>query len=149
MRHERLVHRFVNYIPEQLEPGVLYISLEYATVVHSCCCGCGQEIVTPLAPTGWQITFDGETISLWPSVGNWQLPCRSHYIIKRGEVFGARPWTDAEISDEQLRDKRAKGRYYGTFESVEAKKPDPQTDRIDSFLSRLWRRTSIRGNPKS
>ena len=80
MRFTHLQHRFVPHIPEKLEPKVLYISMEYATAAHSCCCGCGEEVVTPLTPTDWRMTFDGETISLSPSIGNWNLRCRSHYV---------------------------------------------------------------------
>ncbi|WP_342776660.1 hypothetical protein [Hankyongella ginsenosidimutans] len=47
MRHKRLDHRFVEHIPERLEPGVLYVSMDYATSAHSCCCGCGEEVVAP------------------------------------------------------------------------------------------------------
>ena len=71
MRYTILKHQFVTNMPDRLDPGVLYISIEYATAAHLCCCGCGVEVVTPLTPTDWKMTFDGETISLWPSVGNW------------------------------------------------------------------------------
>jgi hypothetical protein len=51
MRHQTLQHRFVRNAPRELEPSVLYISMEYATAVHSCCCGCGERVVTPFTPT--------------------------------------------------------------------------------------------------
>ena len=101
MRHKRLEHRFVEHIPERLEPGVLYISMEYATSAHSCCCGCGEEVVTPFTPTDWKMTFDGETISLRPSIGNWTLNCRSHYVIDRGKVIEAGPWSDEQVEAER------------------------------------------------
>lgn len=113
IRYARLEHRFVKHIPDILEPGVLYISMEYGSAAHSCCCGCGEEIMTPFAPTDWKMTFDGESVSLWPSVGNWNLPCRSHYVIKGGLVIEALPWSDAEVAAERRRDKAAKSRYYG------------------------------------
>jgi hypothetical protein len=53
MRHHTLQHRFVRNAPRELEPSVLYISMEYATAVHSCCCGCGERVVTPFTPTDW------------------------------------------------------------------------------------------------
>ena len=96
-RHVTLEPRFVKAIPRQLEPGVLYVSMEYGTVVHSCCCGCGHEVVTPLTSNDWTLTFNGEHVSLWPSVGNWNLPCRSHYIIKANNVIDAGPWSDKRI----------------------------------------------------
>jgi hypothetical protein len=36
----------------------LYVSLEYATAIHACACGCGNEVVTPLSPNGWKLTFE-------------------------------------------------------------------------------------------
>jgi len=59
------------------------------------------------------MTFDGETISLWPSIGNWTLKCRSHYVIDRGEVIAAPPWTDEQVEAERHRDRAAKARFYG------------------------------------
>ena len=91
IRHKRLAHCFVEHIPERLEAGVLYVSMEYATSAHSCCCDCGEEVVAPFTPTDWKMTFDGETISLRPSIGNWTLKCRSHYVIDCGNCM-ARCW---------------------------------------------------------
>lgn len=112
MRYLRLNHQFVTNLPDRLEPGVLYISIEYATAAHLCCCGCGVEVVTPITPTDWKITFDGETISLWPSIGNWNEKCRSHYIIERSRVVAALPWSDRRIEAEWKRDRAAKNKYY-------------------------------------
>ncbi len=64
----------------------LYVSIEFTTVVHKCCCGCGREVVTPLSPTDWKLTFDGVSISLHPSIGSWNLPCQSHYWIRHNRV---------------------------------------------------------------
>lgn len=112
LRHIHLEHRFVHYIPEQLEPGVIYISMDFATAAHGCCCGCGEQVITPFTPTDWKLTFDGETISLWPSIGNWNFPCRSHYIIKRSRILGAEPWSDAQIARGRRRDKHNKQNQY-------------------------------------
>jgi len=52
MRHPmQLRHEFVEHIPQKLVDEVIYISVTFATVAHKCCCGCGHEVVTPLAPT--------------------------------------------------------------------------------------------------
>lgn len=112
MRHHTLEHRFVRNVPRELEPGVLYISMEYATAVHSCCCGCGDRVVTPFTPTDWRMTFDGESISLHPSVGNWNQKCRSHYVIQRNRVLEAGPWSNAQVEAERRRDKKAKAAHY-------------------------------------
>ncbi len=115
LKHKTLKHQFVRSVPEKLEPGVLYVSMEFGSIVHSCCCGCGEEVVTPLTPTDWKMMYDGETVSLWPSVGNWTLNCRSHYIIERGRVIGSRAWTPAQIAAERRRDREAKAKFYGTL----------------------------------
>ena len=89
IRYRQLEHRFVDDIPEPFDSGVLYVSIRYATAVHLCCCGCGREVVTPFSPAQWHLTFDGETVSLHPSIGSWNLPCRSHYVIRNGRVIQA------------------------------------------------------------
>jgi len=112
LRYTRLQHRFVHYIPEQLEPGVIYISMDYATAAHSCCCGCGEQVITPFTPTDWKLMFDGETVSLWPSIGNWNFPCRSHYIIRHSRVLGAEPWDDKQNQGGRHLDKKRKEKHY-------------------------------------
>ncbi|MCH2218714.1 Uncharacterised protein [Mycobacteroides abscessus subsp. abscessus] len=37
---DRFTHEFVDFIPADLDAGVLYVSLPYATVMHLCACGC-------------------------------------------------------------------------------------------------------------
>jgi hypothetical protein len=151
MRDKVLEHRFVERFPDVLEPGVLYVSLEYGSAAHSCCCGCGEEVVTPLTPTDWNITYDGEAITLHPSVGNWTLNCRSHYVIRRGKVIEAPSWTDAAIAAQRRRDRQAKALYFNqeTPDSTVASVPNPQiqaeaSGRPDTAgwrqrLSRWWR----------
>ncbi len=114
IRYKRLEPRFVEDIPEQLQLGFLYISMRYATAVHLCCCGCKREVVTPLSPAQWRLTFDGENVSLHPSIGNWSLPCRSHYFLSNGRVSEASSWSDEEVEHGRARDKRARSAYYQT-----------------------------------
>jgi len=104
-RRVTLKHEFVEYIPQSLEEGTIYISMPFATAVHRCCCGCGQEVVTPLSPTDWALIFDGETVSLDPSVGNWGFKCESHYWIRRNCVEWAERWTPRQIADGRDRDR--------------------------------------------
>lgn len=103
----RFEHRFVESAPQTLEQGVLYVSIRHKSVLHLCACGCGQEVVTPLAPHRWQMTFNGETVSLEPSVGNSSLPCRSHYFITDNKVDWRRPMTDRGIEWARRRDAQA------------------------------------------
>jgi hypothetical protein len=106
-------HEFVEFIPEELEEGVLYISIPYATTQHSCLCGCGNRVVLPLHPTHWQLLYDGETVSLKPSVGNWSFPCRSHYWIARNRVRWAGTWTREQIERGRQRDRTRRERRAG------------------------------------
>jgi hypothetical protein len=104
-RRNSLSHEFIEYVPEDLEEGKLYISIPFKVAMHACCCGCGVEVATPISPADWQFTFDGDTVSLWPSVGNWGLPCRSHYWIEENRVVWAAAWTKKEIEAARLRDR--------------------------------------------
>jgi hypothetical protein len=90
--------RLVNVIPEYPKTGVFYVSVEYATTLHLCACGCGHEIVLGISPDDWNLWWDGPTVSVRPSVGNWSLPCQSHYLIRRNQVRWARSWSDEEIA---------------------------------------------------
>ncbi|WP_281638156.1 DUF6527 family protein [Flavobacterium marginilacus] len=92
-----LQHKFVEFIPEKVEKGVLYISIEYCTAIHKCVCGCGNEVVTPLSPTDWKLTFNGKEVTLYPSIGNWNFECQSHYWIRNNKIEFASRWTEREI----------------------------------------------------
>lgn len=109
----RLTHTFVEFIPEVLREGVLYVSVAYGTAVHKCCCGCGRRVVTPITPTDWKLTFDGKSVSLYPSIGNWAFPCQAHYWITNNRVRWAPRWTRDEIAAGHEHDRVLKDRYYG------------------------------------
>jgi len=78
--------KFSKFIPEVLEDGILYVSLEYHTATHKCCCGCGEKVVTPLNDSWWKIEMNGELASLSPSIGSFSLECKSHYYIKESKI---------------------------------------------------------------
>jgi hypothetical protein len=103
----RVEHRFVGLLPDTLEEGVLYISIDYAIAQHNCCCGCGHRVVTPLSPTDWSLTFDGRTVSLHPSIGNWSFPCKSHYWIRKNEVVWGRRFSSVEIQAVRAKNRAA------------------------------------------
>jgi Family of unknown function (DUF6527) len=106
-------HTFVDTLPEKLDEGVLYVSVRYATSAHNCFCGCGREVVTPIHPTKWRLTFDGVHISLSPSVGSWSLACRSQYVLQDGKVKWAENWSDDEIEMARAHDSAALDSYFG------------------------------------
>ena len=96
MKMDRLEPCFVSLLPDQLENGKLYVSMDFASVIHLCCCGCGRQVVTPLSPTEWNLWFDGDSISLAPSIGNWNFPCESHYVISENRVMWDKQWAESE-----------------------------------------------------
>jgi len=98
LKIQRLKPVFVELVPDKLEEGVLYISERFRICSHSCCCGCGEEVVTPVSPAEWKLTREGDLVSLWPSVGNWDYACRSHYVIRRNRVLKALPMTNRQIA---------------------------------------------------
>lgn len=111
-RVTNLQHVFVEFIPDVLEEGTIYVSIPYATAAHKCCCGCGSEVVTPLSPTDWVLIFDGETVTLDPSIGNWSFNCQSHYWIRRNKVIWARRWSRQEIQAGRRHDSVAKESHF-------------------------------------
>lgn len=137
MRHSCLQHRFVEYIPDTLEEGILYVSTEYMIVAHNCCCGCGSEVSLPLSPTDWRLSFDGKTVSLEPSIGSWSLPCRSHYWITRNQIHWARQWSSQEIAAGRANDQQAKGRYYGKTEPINTTPLTQPTTKASGFFAWL------------
>jgi hypothetical protein len=108
-----LTHEFVEFVPNELSPSTLYISIPFATATHLCVCGCGSRVVTPIHPTGWQLLFDGETVSLRPSIGNWGFRCRSHYWIRNDRVVWAPSMTQEEIERGRQRDRQLVDDYFG------------------------------------
>jgi hypothetical protein len=88
------------------------------------------------------MTFDGESVALWPSIGNWNLPCRSHYIIRDGRAIEAEPWSDQQIASERERDRRAKDICYNQRQQdlpVPSVKETPELP-----VKSNWSRSAIR-----
>jgi hypothetical protein len=116
------------HIPKQLEPGVLYVSEEYGAAVHLCACGCGTKVSTPLGPTEWTLQVTASGPSLMPSVGNWQLPCQSHYWIREGNVLWAAKWSAAQIEAGRRAEEERRRAHYAALDRKRA-----------GLLRRFWR----------
>ena len=74
----------------EMEENKIYISKKYNCTGHRCFCGCGLLTILPIGKKhGWTLTEqDNGQVSFHPSVGNYQYPCKSHYIIyKNGANF--------------------------------------------------------------
>lgn len=112
MMIKSLDYTFLEIIPEELEEGMLYISPRFRVIIHLCCCGCKNKVVTPLSPARWKMFFDGKTISLSPSIGNWSFDCESHYWIKNSEVVWADSWSKNKISAGKEYEREKRSKYY-------------------------------------
>ena len=124
----RIELRHVHFMPKELEPGMLYVTEEFGTAAHLCACGCGEKVRTPLGPTGWTLKETSRGPSLWPSVGNWQKGCCSHYIIERGDIIWAGRWTPERVArGRQAQQERDRAFY----EALDRKR--------HNLWSRLWR----------
>ena len=131
MRQTDFSHQIVEFIPERLEEGILYVSHRYKTAVHKCACGCGEEVVTPLGTTDWSIQIDNGTATLYPSIGNWSFACRSHYFMRKGRVIWAGQMSRQQIEHGRTLDRKAQELY---LKEVNREKALPPR----SFLYKAW-----------
>ncbi|MES2674359.1 MAG: DUF6527 family protein [Pseudomonadota bacterium] len=114
-------------MPKELASGVLYVSKEFNTAAHLCACGCGAKVRTPLTPTEWTLTLSQPGPTLIPSIGSWQLPCKSHYWITDGEISWSTQWTNEQI----IRGRKQEGlRRREYFERAQYTRP--------SILEKFW-----------
>lgn len=107
-----LEFRFVKHIPDYLQEGILYVSIEYNTAIHLCACGCKNKVVTPISPIKWSFTYNGKDISLYPSIGNWNFDCNSHYWIKKGKIVWAEKWDRKTIIEVQREESKEIDDFY-------------------------------------
>jgi len=86
MKYTEVNVEFSHFLPERFDEGMLYISTDFGACCHLCFCGCGYPVSTPLNEGGWNLENRDGVVSLSPSVGSFQLPCKSHYFIKKNKV---------------------------------------------------------------
>ena len=159
-RATTITHQFVDVVPDTLTQGVVYVCIPHTTALHLCLCGCGEEVVTPIKPTGWRLGFNGIAVSLHPSIGNWDFTCRSHYWITDSRVRWDRQWSPTEIAAARRREDTRRAAYFDT--QLPAATPQPPTEALDpkplrtprmpTWLrprtwQRPWRRRRMRDGP--
>lgn len=106
----------VECMPNEPEPGILYVSEKFGIAIHLCACGCGSKIKTPLGPVEWCIKETKAGPTLRPSVGNWQESCQSHYLITRGEIVWAEKWTPEQIADGSRNETQRRRAYFDALD---------------------------------
>lgn len=133
---ETLKYKFLEIIPDIVENGILYISMDRRVAIHLCVCGCGNEVVTPISPTDWELRYYGNAVSLYPSIGNWEFPCKSHYWIIKNEIRHAGKWSKKEIQIGKKQDKKQKEDFY-KLEKVDSNSKPLKKSRWKSWLVKL------------
>lgn len=81
-----IIPQYSERIPETetMLEGIIYISEVYETASHLCLCGCKNLTVTPLGTGQWTLLNKDDKLTITPSIGNYNFPCKSHYIITNG-----------------------------------------------------------------
>lgn len=133
MKISTITPAFLDAIPDRLEEGILYVSEKYRIAAHKCCCGCGEEVITPLTPADWSVHKEGNTVSLTPSIGNWSFECKSHYWIYRNQVMRAQTMSQSQIKKIRARDKADKDAYISAIN-----RQKEQQARRPSLIAKLW-----------
>lgn len=127
----------VEFIPERLEQGILYISRKYGTAIHLCCCGCGKEVVTPIGATDWSLKITGNNVTLYPSIGNWSFECRSHYWIRNSRVVWAEDMSQATIERGRDANLRRKAAFFAE-DNAQRHPPKKRVQGEASIISHIW-----------
>lgn len=140
MKYDHVTFEFVELMPAELKPGVVYVSMPFATASHLCLCGCGEKVVTPFSPTDWKLTFDGESISISPSIGNWDFRCKSHYWISRNKVHWAPVWSKEQVLAAGQREDAEKEAFFTEPPQV----PTPPREAKTSGVKRILRFLGLR-----
>jgi hypothetical protein len=120
----------VQYVPKELEPGVLYVAEKFGAAVHLCACGCGRKVSTPLHPTEWSLEDGSDGPSLSPSIGNWEFPCKSHYWIRAGKIEWSVKWSADQIAAGRRAEEKRRRDYFEQPVPVEVRR---------GFWARVWR----------
>lgn len=101
----RFKYEAVSKTPKELDPFTVYVNKEFEVASFLCACGCGHK-VTLLVPDGHSVENNGGFATVYPSVGVWDAPCKSHYYITGGRVDWCSSWSDEFIKKSMLRQRQ-------------------------------------------
>ena len=91
-------YQLVDRIPVQMKEGVVYHTQEFELAGLLCACGCGHRI-TLLVPDSHEVRDDGGYATIRPSIGVFDAPCKSHYVISAGDVQWFPAFTGARAAE--------------------------------------------------
>lgn len=90
-------YQLVDRIPKQMEQGVVYHTEEFELAGLLCAYGCGHRI-TLIVPDSHRVWDDGGYATIQPSVGVFDAPCKSHYVIRAGNVGWLPAFSDSSAT---------------------------------------------------
>lgn len=90
-------YQLVDRIPRQMQEGIVYHSEEFGLAGLLCACGCGHR-VTLIVPDSHQVFDDGGYATITPSVGVMDSACKSHFIVRAGQIRWFPPFSDAHAA---------------------------------------------------
>lgn len=105
----------VLYMPSDFKEGILYVSKKFGVAAHLCACGCGNKVITPLGATEWTIKEEDFGVSVYPSIGNGQLPCKSHYLINNGKIIWCDQMTESKTHQDFKKAEVQRALYYSKY----------------------------------
>lgn len=134
MKILELTPRYQEEFPRVLEEGILYISEECELAAHKCCCGCGEDVITPLNQARWRLDHHDGRVSLYPSIGNWKFACRSHYWIRNNRVIPSFGMDNEEIAEIIELDQADREEYFAQLQDA----PPPSHSQAVPPKSQPW-----------
>ena len=140
MKIPELTPRDLDEFPRVLEEGILYISEECELAAHKCCCGCGEDVITPLHTARWRLARHGGRVSLHPSIGNWKFACRSHYWIRNNRVIPSFRMDDEQIAEVIQLDRVDREDYFAQLQQAPPSSGSARAPKPQHWLARLFKR---------
>lgn len=78
-----------------MKHGILYLKHNEDDTYesfHLCPCGCGEPVYLQYGGKGWNITLsingrELKSVTISPSVGCFDFPCKSHYFIRENKII--------------------------------------------------------------
>lgn len=90
-------YQLVRRTPATLCEGVVYHNEEFELAALLCACGCGHRIDL-MVPDSHQVLDHDGLATVRPSIGVFDAPCLSHFIIRAGEVEMLAPFSQSQAS---------------------------------------------------
>ena len=65
-----------------------------------------------MKPGWWSLRIQKEKVSIIPSIGNWNFPCRAHYWVSNNQIVWAEGWSKEEIEAGRIYDQYIREKHF-------------------------------------